>query len=326
LYATRYNEAHSVSLTYFADRHSIQDQFGLDRFAMIVPEVLDNRTRFFSLALISLLFIGGCSVAEPRAAANSSSASNVHRAAAVDPDSGALIDIEANGPADTVRAFYRKLREKKFREAIFLTNLRPAIEGLTDAELKEFAIDFEAIAGQVPTEIEINGEIISNNLATVTANLPSLDTDRNEIQTIKLRKENDVWVILTVDPGAEERIRKEGKGYFYSLRIATHEEEARKMLERISSAQLVHSLQNGGAYADLATLVSAGLLPEDVKTSHSTGYNYAIVLATDKRRYTATATPAVYGRSGKLSFFLQLDGKGISRVSSRDIGGKVIVN
>ena len=47
------------------------------------------------------------------------------------------IKIEPNSPADSVRSFYGHLRERKFREAMFLTNLRPAIEGLTDAEMKE---------------------------------------------------------------------------------------------------------------------------------------------------------------------------------------------
>jgi hypothetical protein len=314
-----------VSPSSIADRHSTQTDFDLVSFAMIDPEALGNRKRFFALTLISVFFIGACSVAEPRTSANSTSHPATDRPDAGGAPNRALIDIEANGPADTVRAFYKKLREKKFREAIFLTNLRPAIEGLTDTELKEFAIDFEVIARQVPTEIEINGEIITNNLATVTANLPSPDSDDNEIQTIKLRKEGDVWIILTVDPEAEERIKKEGKEYFYSLRVATHEEEARKMLERISKAQLVHSIQNGGAFTDMATLVSASLLPEDVKTSRSTGYSYVIDLAADKRTYSVSATPAIYGRTGKLSFLLQPDKSGISRVSSRDMGGKPLV-
>lgn len=282
-----------------------------------------DRSILLTLALI--VMTGGCTVAEPRTSANSNENAatvEVDSASPSDSLSGATIDIEPNGPADTVRAFYNHLRARKFREAIFLTNLRPAIEGLTDQELKDFAIDFEAIAGQVPTEIRINGEIITNDQATVTADLPSLDGDKNEIQTIKLRKEKDVWVILTVDPAAEERIKKEGKGYFYSLRVETKEEEARKMLERISKAQLVHSLQNGGNYADLDTLIAAGLLPEDVKTSSSTGYNYVVDLAADKKRYTVSATPAAYGSTGKLSFLMRLDEKGISRVASRDIGGK----
>ena len=237
---------------------------------------------------------------------------------------GATIQIDAGGPADTVRAFYKLLREKKFREAIFLTNLRPAIEGLTDTELKDFSLDFEAIAGQVPAEIEINGEIITGDQATVTANLPNDDGDKKEIQTIKLRKEGDVWVIMTADDEAAKKIKEEGKNYFYNLRIATHEDEARKMLERISKAELAHSLQNGGVCTDMQTLVTDGLLPDDIKTSDSTGYNYTIELIGDKHQYFATATPAVYGKSGKLSFLLQLDAKGISHLTSKDIGGKVL--
>lgn len=236
--------------------------------------------------------------------------------------SGATIPVDTGGPADTVRVFYKHLREKRFREAVFLTNLRPAVEGLTDTELREFSLDFEKIAGRVPAVIEINGEITSGELATVTANLPAEDEDKNEIQTIRLRSENGIWVILTVEPAAEARIKKEGKDYFYNLKIETHEEEARSMLERISKAQLAHSLQNGGDYADLATLVEDGLLPEDAMTSESTGYKYVIHLSSQNKRYSAIATPAAYGKTGRLSFLLRQDDKGISRVTSRDNGGK----
>lgn len=282
-----------------------------------------------SLLLAGLLT--GCSVAEPRTSANVTAAGKDVAKDAGKADSansasansqGATIPIDPNGPADTVRVFYKNLREKKFREAIFLTNLKPAVASLTDAELKDFALDFEAIAGQVPAEVQINGEIITGNEATVTANLPNEDGDKNEIQSLKLRKEGDIWIILIVDEAAEAAMKKEGSSYFYNLRIKTHEEEAKKMLERISKAELVHSLQNGGLFTDMETLIGAGLLPDDVKTSDSTGYNYAINVAADKKKYYATATPAVYGKSGKLSFILKLDGKQISHVDSKDNGGK----
>ena len=271
-----------------------------------------------------------CSVAEPKTTANADvhpvSAANgaAPLNAAAEPQKGATITIDPNGPADTVRAFYRHLREKKFREAIFLTNLRPAVEGLTDAELKDFALDLETLAGQVPAEIEINGEIITGDAATVTANLPTEDGDKKEMQSIKLKKFGGVWVIQTVDDEAENRIRKEGKQYFFNLRIETHESEAKKMLERISKAELANSLQNGGLYADMQTLIAAGLLPDDIKTSESTGYDYVINVTADKKQYFATATPAVYGKSGKLSFLLQPDATGISRSTSKDMGGKVL--
>ncbi len=292
------------------------------------PSFIGNRSRRLLPYLFLLLFacITACSVAEPTTSANADPvlrSNNIVADKAEPAVKGASITIDPNGPADTVRAFYKHLREKRFREAIFLTNLRPAVEGLTESELKDFALDFETLAGDVPTEIEINGEIIAGDNATVTANLPNDDGDKKEIQKINLRRSGEIWVILTVDKEAEGRIGKEGKEYFYNLRVETHEAEAKKMLERISKAQFAHTLQNG-VFADMQTLVTSGLLPEDVKTSDSTGYKYAINLDADKRRYFATATPAAYGKSGRQSFILRLDDKGISRVTGRDVGGKIM--
>lgn len=269
----------------------------------------------------AFLFTLSCSTAGSANAVVAVNSTAVNTGNSAEPR-GASIPIDQGGPADTVRAFYKLLREKKFREAIFLTNLRPAIEGLTDAELKDFAVDFETIAGNVPAEIKINGEIISGDSATVTANLPNEDGDKEELQQIKLRKQGNVWIIQTVDDEAEKRIRSEGKQYFYTLRIETHEDEARKMLERISKAELAYSLQNGGAYTDMQTLVSGGLLPSDVTTSGSTGYDFVLNVADDKKSFSASATPAEYGKSGKQSFLLKPDAKGISHVTSKDNGGK----
>ncbi|MGH9946449.1 MAG: hypothetical protein ACRD6X_04545 [Pyrinomonadaceae bacterium] len=237
---------------------------------------------------------------------------------------GATIQIKPGSPADTVRAFYAKLREKKFREAIFLTNLRPAIEGLTDDELKEFAVDFEAIANKVPAEIEINGEIISGDNATVTAKLPDENLEKLEFQQLRLRKEGENWIILSADDETEMQIKKEGKNYFLALRIETHQEEAKKMLNRIAKAQMVHSLQNGGKFAEFPKLIADGILPPDITTSETTGYNFVQSLSTDALTYRVSATPAVYGKSGKLSFLLDLDKDDKPRVKSGDNGGKPI--
>ena len=37
---------------------------------------------------------------------------------------------------------------------MFLTNLRPAIESLTDAELKDLQVDFEPLAAQIPADVQ----------------------------------------------------------------------------------------------------------------------------------------------------------------------------
>lgn len=279
-----------------------------------------------SLAILVIFAFSGCSVEASKAensvqAAAAKPAVENSRAAA---SRGATIEIKPGSPSETVRAFYAKLREGKFREAIFLTNLRPAIEGLTDGELKEFAVDFEAVARNVPAEIEINGEIISGDDATVTARLPGEDAEKLELQQIRLRKDGDIWIILSADDETEKRIKKEGKDYFLALRIETHEAEAKSMLDRIVKAQMVYSLQNKGEFAEFVKLIELGLLPSDVTTSESTGYYYKLNLAGDRKSYNASATPAVYGKSGKVSYLLQLDKDGKPKMKSEDNGGKIL--
>lgn len=272
-------------------------------------------------ASVALFFIGGCSVHASKVPPENELMA-AKPAAAVNPSitKRSTIKIAPNSPADTVRVFYRNLREGKIRDAIYLTNLRPAIEGLTDGELKEFQVDFEAIGKNVPPEIEINGEVVSGNNATVTAKLPNEDLDKTDFQQLHLRKEGDVWVILTVDERAEKRIKQEGKNYFYNLRMETHEDDAREMLDRIAKAQMAFAVQNQGTYGDIPALIGAGFLPEDVKSSDSTGYNYSVTVSADRKKYSAAAIPAVYGKTGRRIFNVDLDGRGQPRLVSRDAG------
>ena len=279
----------------------------------------------FTFLVITI--VCGCSVEASKRADDKTDAKTAEtRADSPLTSKGATIKIDSGSPADTVRAFYSKLREKKFREAIYLTNLRPAIEGLSDTELKGFDVDFEALAQQIPQEIEINGEIITGDQATVTAKLPGEDPDKLELQKIELRKENGVWIILTVDADVEKKIKEEGKNYFYNLRIDTHHEEAKKMLDRVSKAEIAFSTQHQGLYGEIKALIESGFLPPDIESSVSTGYNYSLRLSSDKKKYTASATPAEYGKSGKLSFWVELDDKGAPHLDSEDNGGKPMKN
>lgn len=279
----------------------------------------------FSVLTVTVL-ANACSVAESKtekeAVVPNGAASNT-----ADPaKKGASIKIEPNSPADIVRIFYAHLREKRFRQAIYLTNLRPAIEGLSDTELKDYQVDLENVARHVPAEIEINGEIISGNRATVTAKLPNENPDRPELQEIRLRKEKEGWIIISADESAESRIKQDGKNYFRNLRIETHQDEARAMLDRIAKAQMAYAAQNGGKFGDIRKLVDGELLPSDVLSAESTGYVYAVTLADNAVKYHATATPAEYGKSGLLSFLVKLNEKGSPLLSSKDTGGKPMQN
>jgi hypothetical protein len=84
---------------------------------------------FLLCALTSLAFLcGGCSAEVTNAGNTSVANTNASNSGVATTAPAAAIEIKPGSPADTVRAFYTKLREKKFREAIFLTNLRPAVE------------------------------------------------------------------------------------------------------------------------------------------------------------------------------------------------------
>ena len=271
-------------------------------------------------AFFAFILVSACSVAE------SKTAQVAARPDALRTNAGeakaASIKVEPNGPADIVRIFYSHLRDKRFREAIYLTNLRPAIEQLSDTELKEYEVDLSAVARHVPSDIVINGEIITGDKATVTAKLPGDDVDKVDLQELNLRKENGNWIIITVDEAAEKRIKEAGKNYLRILRIETHQDEAREMLNRIAKAQIAFATQNGGKFGNIRSLVGGSLLPNDVLSAESTGYIYAVTLTDGARKYYATATPAEYGKSGLMSFIVKLSDKNSPLLSSKDTGGK----
>ncbi len=291
--------------------------------------------RFGSLLLATTLSVSalaiGCSAT---GAANSTSNSdgnitnqhaNITNVVANDQNAS-KIDLKPGSPSETVRVFYQKIREKSFREALYLTNLRPAIEGLTDTQLKEFQLDLESIAAEVPADIQINGEVISGETAVVMANLPGADPNKFETQKIELRREGENWIILTVDPASEKAIKKEGNNYFYALRMETQQKEAEKMLNRIADLESAYGMQHNADYADADTLIAAGLLDPEMKSGESAGYRFVITLAPDKKSYYATATPLEYNKSGKLSLIMIADGKTPPHLVQKDSKGKPLVN
>jgi hypothetical protein len=296
--------------------------------------LLKTRLHFSLTIIFFALFLSGCAVEAAKSVDRNQSEKTSFAAKESRLENSSAknrITIQPNSPADTVRVFYKDLRVGKFREALFLTNLRPAIENLSDAELKDLQMDFAALARRIPTDVEINGEIISGNEATVTAKLPDNETDKIELQQIRLRRDaaagNNVWTILTLNDEAEKAVKKEGRNYFFNLRIATHEREAKKMLDRIAKAEMVFVAQNRDEYGDLQTLVEKNLLPEDALGAATTGYNYKISLSADRKSYAATAEPEVYGKSGRHSFSFQASvGGKISALKSEDRKSQTVRN
>jgi hypothetical protein len=217
-------------------------------------------------------------------------------------------------PSDAVRQFYKALSEKRFRDALMATALRPAVESLSASELEELRVDFERMATDAD-KVQLTGEQISGDRASVFVKLVS-DTPSDPPIEVQLRRISGNWVLIFNDE-VEKAVKRDGNKYFFKLRIETHEQDAESMLVNIAQKQLVYSLQHNGMFTDLQTLVNENLLSADVLTSQSTGYKFHITLSPDKKSYTAGAEPTAYGRTGLQSFYMDPTG-----IKKADTGGK----
>ncbi|MGB7922706.1 MAG: hypothetical protein WCF57_05620 [Pyrinomonadaceae bacterium] len=221
-------------------------------------------------------------------------------------------------PTETVREFYKALREKRFQQAFAMSIYKPAVEGLSAEEFEELRPDFEKMAAAVPENVTISGEQISNDTATVFVKIASGD-DAAQAEPITLMRKGNEWVVG--DKDNEKIVLANGKEFFIKARIDTHHGEVQAMLERISLAQLFYSKQHDDQFADLPTLINAGLVPKDIEGTDSTGYRFHITVAPGKKSYTAGAEPVRYNRTGRLSFYM--DEK--LGIKTGDTGGKPFV-
>lgn len=217
-------------------------------------------------------------------------------------------------PTETVREFYKAMREKRFREAFALSIYKPAIEPLKPQEFEDLRPDFDKMAAAIPDQVNLTGEQISRDLATVFVKVKDGDAPE-KAEPVSLIRLDGVWIIG--DKENQEIVKKAGKQFFFNARIDTHHDEVQAMLTRVSVAELIYSQQHNGLFADLATLVKVGLLPKDLEGTESTGYRFHVNTASGGKTWSAAAEPAQYGRTGRLSFFLDPSG-----VRSNDRGGK----
>ena len=216
-------------------------------------------------------------------------------------------------PSEVVRAYYTALREGRVRDAMLMSVLRPAVEGLSAAELAEYQPDFARLAQLAPTDFEITGEQISGEEATVFVKTGE-DKDL-KVEPVELIRSGGVWIVGDRNTAAE--IKKQGKKFFPEQRIAAHEEDAELMLKRIQAAEIAYALQHKGLYGDLKALVDAAFVPADILGTETTGYQFTISPTPDGKSYVARAEPARYGHTGRLSFYMDASG-----IQKKDTGGK----
>jgi hypothetical protein len=221
-------------------------------------------------------------------------------------------------PTETMREFYRMMREKKFREAFGISIYRPAIEGLSNQEYEDLRPDFEkmaiAVSEKIPAKIDITGEQISGDVATVFVKVVDAE-GKEKIEPGSLIKLDNNWIVG--DRESLELVKKSGKKFFFEARINAHHSDVQDLLTRIALMQVAYSQNHNGQFANLAELIAAGMIPKDLESSESTGYRFQVLRSGDAKSWYATAEPAQYNRTGRLSFYLDAAG-----VKSGDVGGK----
>jgi len=224
-------------------------------------------------------------------------------------------------PTDTMRDFYRLMREKKYRDAFGISIYRPAIEGLSTEEFNDLKPDFDkmaiAVSEKIPEKVDITGEQISGDVATVFVRVVDAD-GKERVEPAALLRIDNAWIVG--DKENLELVKKSGKKFFFEARISAHHSDVQDMMTRISLAQVVYSQGHNGLFGNTAELIAAGLIPKDLEGTESTGYRFQVVRPVEAKSWYATAEPAEYGRTGRLSFYLDASG-----VRSGDAGGKPLV-
>ena len=224
-----------------------------------------------------------------------------------------------SSPSDTVIKFYKAMRERRFRQAFAISIYQPAIEGLSQEDFEDLQPDFDKMAANIPEKIEITGEQITGNIATVMVKVPhGDDPEKATIEPVTLIRAGNAW--LVGDEANQAIVKRAGKKFFLDARIDAHHSEVEELLKRVLAVEVVYSQQHSGMFVDLPALIRAGLMPQDLSGTDSTGYRFHITVAKDGRTYVAGAEPARYGRTGKLSFWMDQTGV----IKGADRGGKPI--
>ena len=217
-------------------------------------------------------------------------------------------------PTETVREFYKTMHERRIREAFALSIYKPAIDGLTNAEFEELRPDFEKLAAAIPENIEVSGEQVSGENATVFVKIAGGDKSLTA-EPVGLILDGGVWIVG--DKENQEIVKKAGRQFFFEARIQTHHNEVQALLQRINLAQIAYAQQHNNLFGDLPALITAGIVPKDIESPDIIGYRFYVTLGKDAKSWTAGAEPVRYGRTGLLSFFMDQGG-----IRSADVGGK----
>lgn len=205
-------------------------------------------------------------------------------------------DNKAGSPSFIVKRFYELLHAKRYTEGFNLSIYRLAIEGLSIADIHELAPDFERLATSLPASVDIRGEQISGDKATVFVKLPN----EAHSQEIALMKVEGQWIIG--DRDTQKELKKQGRNYFFNERMRVSEAEANEWLQEILGAELIY-FKAKQQYAPLDELIKLGGVSKQMVDSGAIGYRFAVQVGAQGQSFAVTAVPVTYGKTGKLSFY-----------------------
>jgi len=205
-------------------------------------------------------------------------------------------------PSEVVISFYRELKDKHYIEGFRRSVYRGAVEGLTAAELQDLEPDFVRTFSAIPDKIESSNEEISGQTATVSLKFGGAD----EIQKVELVRVGNEW--LVGDKDTLGLVNSQGRSFFFNARMLVNEGEAYEMLQRIIGAEIIYSRKYEGKNASLPDLIRLGGVPKDIENGEASGYHFSLVVAADQKSFFATAIPTSYGKTGKVSFYADING------------------
>jgi hypothetical protein len=224
---------------------------------------------------------------------------------------GGLAQKESSSPTDTVINFYRALKEKHYVEGFRHSIYRGAVEGLTQGELQELEPDFATTFSAIPDKIEPRGEQITGDSAVVFLKFEGTEAP----QQVALVRVNGAW--LVGDKDSLKEVSLQGRSFFFNTRILVNEDEAFETLSRMIDAELIYSKKFNGKNASMEELIRLGGVPKDLEGGESGGYRFTLTLTGDHTTFFATASPVVYGKTGRLSFYAD-----VNAVRAEDLKGR----
>jgi hypothetical protein len=214
-------------------------------------------------------------------------------------------------PSDTVINFYQALKQKHYIEGFSHSIYRKAVEGLTPSELQDLEPDFAQTFSAIPDKIEPRGEQITGDTAVVFLKFEGMDAP----QQVALIRINGEW--LVGDKESFTEVNAQGRSFFFNTRIRVNEDEAFELLSRMIDAELIYSKKFQGKNATLQELIRLSGVPKDLESGESGGYRFTLTVSGDEKSFSAAASPIAYGKTGRLSFYADIDG-----VRAEDLKGQ----